>query len=114
MKQNVIRDLPNLRTENYENIFNVYQTEEGLYYYNLLNTVVFPSDLPANVFTTYVVKHGDTWPFISYKNYKTPNLWWLILLANKIDNPLRELTPGTSLLIPVELIVREILSQISR
>lgn len=114
MKQNSIKELPRLNTENYENIFNVYQEENGMYYYNLLNTIVFPNNLPANLFSSYIVKNGDTWPFISYKNYKTPNLWWIILLANLIDNPLLPLDSGKVLLIPNQTVVQEVLTQISR
>ena len=86
MKQNEIADLTPLNTENLEKIFNVYQDPTGHYFYNLLQTIVFPTDLPESLFQTYSVKHGDTWPFISYKAYNTPNLWWLILLANDIHD----------------------------
>lgn len=114
MKQNLIRELPNLHIENYENIFNVYQNEDGLYYYNLLNTVQFPPNLPSSLFESYVTRTGDTWPFISYKVYKTPNLWWLILLANNIQNPLAEIKNGAVLLIPVKQVVQEVLAQLSK
>lgn len=112
MRQNQIKDLSKLTLENYENIFNVYQEENGLYYYNLLNTIQFPPNLPPTLFTTYVVKTGDTWPFISYKSYKTPNLWWVILLANKIQNPVKMLDSGTEILIPITDLVKEVLSQL--
>lgn len=87
MYQNSISDLPRLRKENYENIFNVYTDEEDRYFYNLLQTVVIPSNLPENFYDNYVITYGDTWPFISYKIYNTPNLWWLITSVNNIDNP---------------------------
>lgn len=114
MKQNQIKDLPNLNIENYENIFNVYQEENGMYYYNLLNTVVFPPNLPANAFSQYTIKYGDTWPFISYKVYNTPNLWWLILLANNIINPINSIEVGKQILIPIESVAKEVLSQTSK
>ncbi len=111
MKQNQIQDLKKLKNENFENIFNVYQ-ESGMYYYNLLQTIHFPQDLPQSLFTTYVISYGDTWPLISFKNYKTPNLWWLILLANGINNPLEPLVLSTTIKIPVNSVVREVLTQI--
>lgn len=114
MKQNQISELPKLDGENFENIFNVYQDENGMYYYNLLQTVVFPQNLPLNLFTSYVIKYGDSWPFISYKSYNTPNLWWIILLANNIQNPLEPLVNGTILKIPKNVLVKEVLAQIGK
>lgn len=113
MKQNQIADLKRLNGENLENIFNVYQTKNGAYFYNLLQTIHFPVDLPPTLFTTYTIKYGDTWPFISFKTLKTPNLWWLILLANGINNPIEPLVNGTTIKIPVAEVVREVLTQIS-
>jgi len=114
MKQNQISDLKPLDQENYENIFNVYQDSDGFYFYNLLQTVVFPTDLPENLFQTYSVRYGDTWPFISYKAYNTPNLWWIILLANNIQDPTKIAKPGTVIRIPNSGVMREILTQIER
>ena len=114
MKQNQITNLSRLQTENFENIFNVYQDSNGLYFYNLLNTVVFPANLPLTLFNTYSVKHGDTWPLISYKNYKTPNLWWIILLGNDIHNPVAKIEPGTIIKIPVASVVKEVLAQLGK
>lgn len=114
MRQNEITDLEKLTPENMENIFNVYKEEDGMYYYNLLQTISFPQDLPANLFTTYDIKYEDTWPFISFKQYNTPNLWWVILLANNIHNPLSKLVPGTTIKIPINIVVQNILAQTGR
>lgn len=114
VKQNQIQDLERLREENFENIFNVYQDQDGMYFYNLLQTVVFPQDLPASLFTTYTVAYGDTWPFISFKTLKSPNLWWMLLLANNIQNPLEPLVNGTQIRVPIDSVVREVISQIGR
>jgi len=113
MKQNQIKDLPNLTNEHYENIFNVYLNQDGLYYYNLLQTVIFPQNLPANLFNTYIIKPEDTWPLISYKTLKTPNLWWIIMLANDIRNPILQPKSGTTLLIPIQEIIKEVLFQVA-
>ena len=112
MKQNQTKGLSILDSENYENIFNVYQNLDGMHYYNLLQTVVFPKHLPPGMFDSYAVGDGDTWPFISYKVYNTPNLWWLIILANDIDNPVLLPKPGTFLFIPSEGIVKAVLNEI--
>lgn len=115
MKQNSIKELTKLNPENYENIFNVYQETQGsMHYYNLLQTVVFPKNLPIGMFESYTISQGDTWPFISYKVYDTPNLWWIILLANEIYNPTKMPDPGEFLSIPSINVVKEILSQIKK
>jgi nucleoid-associated protein YgaU len=114
MRQNDIKELPKLNSENLENLFNVYQEENGLYYYNILQSIIFPQDLPKALFTSYIITYGDTWPFISYKVYESPNLWWLILLANNIDNPLILPEPGKELNIPVIEVVREVLAEIKK
>ena len=113
-KQNQVEELTKLNTENYENCFNVYQEEDGLYYYNILQTVVFPSNLPQSFFAAYNVSHGDTWPLISFKNYNTPNLWWIILIANKIQNATIIPKPGTTLAVPKIEVVKEILAEINK
>jgi hypothetical protein len=114
MKQNEIVDLAELSQENYERIFNVYVDNNNLYYYNLLNSIQFPKNLSLTLFNSYAIEPGDTWPLISFKSYKTPNLWWVILLANNIINPLASINTGDVLLIPKEIVVKEILSQISK
>jgi hypothetical protein len=113
MKQNDIKDLPNLDIENYENIFNVYQDENDVYFYNLLNKIVFPDNLPVSYFIQYVTNQGDTYPYISYKTLGSPNLWWVIALANNIDNPTALPEPGTVLRVPSIGVVQTILEQIS-
>lgn len=114
MKQDQIKDLPLLSRENFEKIFNVYQDKNGFYFYNLLQTIVFPTNLPPSLFNSYSVAHQDTWPYISYKAYNTPNLWWVILLANDIHDPTKIAKPGTIIRIPNTKVVQEILNQIER
>jgi hypothetical protein len=116
MKQNEINELSRLRNENYENMFNVYQTDttDKMYYYNLLQTLSFPPNLPEVLFTSYNIVPGDTWPYISYKNYSTPNLWWIILYANQIMDATKMPNPGSTIRIPKSQIVSEILTQISK
>jgi LysM repeat protein len=114
MKQNDIEELSKLDLTNYENIFNVYQTNDNLYFYNLNTKLVFPQNLPKTFFTNYTIVYEDTWPLISYKNFNTPNLWWLIAIANNIQNPIEKLIPGTNLKIPIERILIEVLNTISK
>lgn len=110
--QNEIDELPRLRDENMENIFHVHQNEESQYFYNLLQTIQFPLNLPDSYFSTYNVTYGDTWPYISFKVYNNIRLWWVIVLANNIINPTKIPEPGTTLKIPTYSVVAEILTQI--
>lgn len=113
MNQNQIPELSRLRSENYENIFNVYTDENDRYFYNLLQTVVLPSNLPKGYFDEYSVVYGDTWPLISYKNYNTTNLWWIILMCNDIMDPTTIAPPSTKLKILKTEVVSLVLTQIN-
>jgi hypothetical protein len=113
MYQNNISDLPRLKQTNIENIFNVYTDENDRYYYNILQTVVIPKNLPDGYYIEYIVKYGDTWPFISYKNYATPNLWWVVLDTNNILDATVIPSPGSTLKILKIDFVNSILNQIT-
>lgn len=97
MKQNKINDLKKLTIENFENIFNIHTDENNRYFYNLLQSITIPSNLPNGYYVKYTTKPGETWPLISYRNYNTPNLWWLILCVNNINNPVIQPESGTTL-----------------
>lgn len=112
MNQNKIQDLPTLKMENMENIFQVYTDENDRYFYNLLQTIRIPTDLPKGYYTFYNIKYGDTWPTVSYKFYQTPNLWWVIVAANNILNPVTQPEPGTTIKIIKTEIVRSMLIEI--
>lgn len=112
MYQNEISELPRLRNENYENIFNVYQDKDDKYFYNILQTVHFPSNLPDSYFDLYTTTYGESFPVISYRVYGDIRLWWVIAHANNIMNPTREISPGIVLKIPKISVVSEILTQI--
>jgi hypothetical protein len=68
-----------------------------MYFYNLLQTIALPDNLPNGYYEKYDVVYGDTWPFVSYKVYNTPNLWWLITSVNNIINPTKQPQVGTSI-----------------
>lgn len=113
MYQNKIKDLPKLNIENLENIFQVYTDENNYYYYNLLQTVNIPQNLPLGYFNDYTVKYNDTWPLVSYKAYGTPNLWWVITSVNNIINPTVQPEQGTIIKTLKTSLVRNILTEIS-
>ena len=53
----------------------------------------------------YRVVGGDVMrpDLISYKCYGTSDFWWVIMLVNKIDNPLVDIVEGQVLTIPNQL-----------
>lgn len=93
--------LPALSENSYENIFRLYTTEESStnkqIYYNILNSVYIPTPLAPGSYYTITLNRALPWTVISYDEYKTINLWWLIVLANNIINPVLYPAPGTTL-----------------
>jgi hypothetical protein len=114
MKQNTISTLPSLDITRYERLFDVYEDTDGLYYYNLLQTVNFnQTNLDPSIYSIYTVLPGDSFPFISYKLYKTINLWWLVCSFNNIHDPTKLPVPSTQLKILNIEFVNNILNNIS-
>jgi hypothetical protein len=113
MHQNSIKDLPKLAAEKYENIFKVYLDEGNRYFYNLLEAINLPANLPDGFFREYTVEPNDTLPFISYKIYSTIDLWWIICISNNIDNPIKKIPTGTKLKIPVPNLAQIIIETIN-
>lgn len=84
--QNEITDLATLSRNLYENIFNVNLIEDNnVYFYNLLNKVIFPDDI-SDEFTDKITLMSDKpWTMLSFQLYGTINLWWTVYLLNKPD-----------------------------
>ena len=110
--QNQIAALPPLNDLRYENIFRVYQTNQNQYYYNILNTIYLPEQIDSTKTYTITVKQNMPWTMISYNAYQTIELWWLICLVNKIYNPIKNPSTGTTLQIVQPQYVRQILDEI--
>jgi hypothetical protein len=93
--QDKIEELPELELYRYENIFKVYKTgENDFYYYNILKKITLPDDLNNAFFDFIVLNKNTPLTTVSYELYGTTYLWWLILLVNKIDNPVKSLPIG--------------------
>lgn len=111
MKQKDIPDLPILDSTRLERLFNVYQTDNGVYFYNLLNTINFinTSTIDPSIYFSYTIVPGDTYTLISYKHYKTIDLWWLICSFNEIQNPVLSPIAGIQLKILYPELINNIL-----
>lgn len=109
--------LDTISDESYENIFRIYQTEDpdnqiNFYYYNLLNSIYLPGNIPPAYYYTVTLKRATPWTVISYNEYKTINLWWLILLVNNIKNPVLFPEAGSVLKIVKQPFIKLILNDI--
>ena len=111
MKRKDITELKRISSYNYENIFPVELSEDGLYYYNLYNSI-FVGDVDAGLYTLHDFSVGEFWTSLAKKYYGEPKLWWMIVIANEIQNPLTLPEPGTKLKILKDFVVSDILSEI--
>lgn len=99
MKNNYHNDIDQLipLTEyNYENIFTVHQ-DGDFFFYNILKTVNFPKNMNDSYYFNHKIKTHTPYTTLSYKFYNTIKLWWLIAIANNINNPVQFIKPGSTL-----------------
>ena len=97
----------------YANIFNVYESEEGFKFLNLMNSLRIEGELDPQL-DTYDIAHSFTSFYeLSTKHYKTPKLWWTILVANNISNPF-SISEGQRIKILKSNAVSEIINQINK
>ena len=85
--QNQIKDLPALNRYRYEKIFRMYKNNGIHYFYNVLQTLYLPDQIDETKVYYITVKQKEPWTMISFRAYKTIELWWLLCLLNKIYNP---------------------------
>ena len=110
--QGVFQNTTSLDNYNFANLFNVVNKGEKSYF-NLCRSIYFNTeDISPDLITIYEVAEGDTWTNISYRNFGTIKLWWLICKFNNIKNPFTELTAGKILKIPVNELMENVLDVI--
>jgi nucleoid-associated protein YgaU len=111
--QNAITSLPNLNTFRYERIFKMYSTDQNQYYYNLLQSIFLPDEIDDSKVFYLNVKQNLPWTMISFNAYGNIELWWLIMLTNKIYNPIKNPPVGSVLKLIKPEYIAEILKEIS-
>jgi len=111
--QNSIPVLPQLNSFRYERIFKMFTTEQNQYYYDLLQSLYLPDNIDDTTVYFMHVQENMPWTTVSFKAYGNIELWWLILLVNKIYNPLQPATSGMILKIIKPEYVSSILQEIS-
>jgi nucleoid-associated protein YgaU len=74
------------------------------YYYNRIdNKYVYGITAhleDPQVFVTHVVKENDTWDSLALYYYNNPTYYWVLMDANKCNDPFIEPKLGTKLKIP--------------
>jgi len=90
---------PKLSSYNMASLFNSYKDENGFVFFNILKRLNLNIDNLSDkeVFDEYLFKPGDSYTKVSYKYYGTVELWWLICIVNKINNPFSKINPGFKL-----------------
>lgn len=109
--QNEISDVHSLHDFSYERIFNVYKDGDH-YGYNILKAVRIPEDLDPTVFTYVNIVGSMAWTALSFQEYGSIRLWWLICVTNGILNPVLLPEPGTIIKVIKPEYVRDIIEQI--
>lgn len=111
--QNAVDDLPSLDNFRYENIFKISQTgDKNFYFYNIIKTISVPDDIDSNLYETITVPQNLPLTSLSYDIYGTQHLWWLIMIVNKIDNPMQLAKRGVALKIIKPSYVNDVIDSI--
>ena len=112
--QNSIPALNQLNNNRYERIFKMFTTDNNQYYYNLIQSIYLPNQIDDSKVYYLTVKQNIPWTMISFNAYGNIELWWLIMLTNKIYNPLVNPANGQVLKIIKPEYVPIILNEISK
>lgn len=109
-----IPSLPPLDEYKYENFFKTYLTENNQYFYNLQSfAVYFLDEIDPSTYYEIQINKSLPWTAISYNEYRTMDLWWLITVVNKIYNPLKFPDAGSKLKILYPEYVRSVITRIN-
>tara|TARA_Y100000310_G_scaffold325472_1_gene388991 strand:+ start:618 stop:992 length:375 start_codon:yes stop_codon:yes gene_type:complete len=110
---NEITELARLSDYHYENIFNMFKTGDGFYGFNILKTINFPDDLDPKMYELVEVDRKMSWTNLSFLEYGTIKLWWLICLANGIQNPVQFPSQGMRIKVIKPEFIPHILQQLA-
>lgn len=106
--------LPEVDEFSYESFLRMYLTKNNQFYYNLLtSSIVIDGVLDPSTYYTITITKKIPWTTIAYNEYRNMNMWWLILIANNIRNPVEFPEPGTNLKILYPRYVRLVIDQIN-
>jgi hypothetical protein len=95
-------------------LFNILKDDDNNEFLNIFRSYSVNEDILSNVmnYTTYEIEDDEYVENISYKLYENINLWWMVFLANNINNPFEDFNVGQNIKILKEslipLLIREI------
>lgn len=93
-----------------EHMFKLYKKDEK-YMFNIGKKIIVPTDLDPSLYTN-ARWYKQPLTTLSNTAYGTPDLWWIILYANGIYNPLNLPENGAIIKIPSPAFVRYVLDAI--
>jgi hypothetical protein len=105
--------MENLDPYDYANIFSTFEDTDGYVFFNLMNTLNIDGEIDPQFYKWDMAHSFASVYELSNKHYKTPKLWWIILLANDIKNPF-DIQPGQRVKILEKVAVAEIINQINK
>lgn len=111
-----VPDIPPVAGEYYENILNMYQTQDdsSYYYFNISNKVVVDMEnINADYIDYYYIDAPMPLTTLSYRIFGTQHLWWLIVAMNNL-NPIDIPAAGTVIAVPKNQYVSDVLQTIKQ
>lgn len=66
----------------YTNIFNSYNTIQGIPFIMLSKSVTFPQDDSLDIYKFYYADEDMAWTILSYKLYGSIDYWWVLSALN--------------------------------
>ena len=111
-----VPNIPPVGAAYYENILNMYQTEnEDAYnYFNISNKVqININNIDENFVEYFYIDAPLPLTTLSYRIFGTQHLWWLIVAMNKL-NPIDIPAAGTVIVVPKQQFIAEVLNAIKR
>lgn len=69
--------------KNISQLYNGYYTSEGIPFYTLSKSVVFPHDDSLDFYQFFYADDDLAWTIVSYKLYGTIDYWWVLSSLNK-------------------------------
>lgn len=102
-----------IKERDFESLFQVKEDDDSKsYYYDMLTSVFIDSDIDPRLYYEHRYT-GAHWYTLAYKYYGNVDYYWLILLANQIQNPFQKIPNGTILKIPNGDLARFIVEKVN-
>lgn len=96
-KRSQATELGLISDEFYENIFSVYKIDKH-FILNIMKKVTLPNGSIDEEYIYYkVINYSAPWTNISFSEYGSIKLWWLVCVMNNITNPVYNVPSGSVL-----------------